>query len=346
MAFSPPFGMLMPERSVGSANYRYLFNGMEVDNEVSGNGNSYTTEFRQYDPRLGRWKSLDPLMHQFPWMSPYVAFDNNPIYYTDPFGLCTDCEEGGEEPDMGMTDDEQRQLRKDGFLGDDKPGEFRKGEEGNYRWEAGDIYYQKEEGVLTPYVRHGNQKEGAWEIKTAHKSQDIKEIIVTAKARKTFSTIEEAAMAWAKEYGRNGSKMQEKYEQGAQIFKVGERQFVIGSTVRSPINLPHEVDAGKSKYSGLSRDDVVAIVHTHIRYSEDGNLFSNYGGDMDVGRHRGIFIYMAGTNGILQRFTAEGIEGAIRDKQEYLDSYTTPIKFKGVLKVKTKKYNKVNTFGQ
>ncbi len=86
----------MPERSVGSANYRYLFNGMEVDNEVSGNENSYTTEFRQYDPRLGRWKSLDPLMYQFPWMSPYVAFDNNPIYYTDPLGLAS---EGGPEKD-------------------------------------------------------------------------------------------------------------------------------------------------------------------------------------------------------------------------------------------------------
>ena len=105
MAFSPPFGMLMPERSVGSANYRYAFNGMEVDNEVSGNGNSYTTEFRQYDPRLGRWKSLDPLMGKFPWMSPYVAFDNNPVYYTDPLGLCTDCEEGGEKGETYIGDD-------------------------------------------------------------------------------------------------------------------------------------------------------------------------------------------------------------------------------------------------
>ncbi len=84
-----PFGMLMPERSkdhVANA-YRYGYNGMEMDNEVKGNGNSYTTEFRQYDPRLGRWLSLDPLMHQFPWMSPYVAFNNNPVYFTDPLGL-------------------------------------------------------------------------------------------------------------------------------------------------------------------------------------------------------------------------------------------------------------------
>jgi RHS repeat-associated protein len=56
--------MLMPGRSNSygaGVTYRYAYNGMERDNEVSGNGNSYTTEFRQYDPRLGRWKSLDPL---------------------------------------------------------------------------------------------------------------------------------------------------------------------------------------------------------------------------------------------------------------------------------------------
>lgn len=75
-----------------ASSYRYGYNGMEKDDEVSGTGNSYTTEFRQYDPRLGRWKSLDPLMMQFPWMSPYVAFDNNPVYFVDPYGLAS---EGG-----------------------------------------------------------------------------------------------------------------------------------------------------------------------------------------------------------------------------------------------------------
>ena len=67
---------------------------MERDDEVSGAGNSYTTEFRQYDPRLGRWMSLDPLFANFPWQSPYVAFDNNPIYFTDPLGLAA---KGGDD---------------------------------------------------------------------------------------------------------------------------------------------------------------------------------------------------------------------------------------------------------
>jgi len=67
-------------------NYRFGFNGFEDDNEVSGQGNSYTTLYRQYDPRLGRWKSLDPAMAKYPGQSPYVTFNNNPIFWTDPFG--------------------------------------------------------------------------------------------------------------------------------------------------------------------------------------------------------------------------------------------------------------------
>jgi RHS repeat-associated protein len=80
------FGMQMPGRN-GGEDYRYAFNGMEHDPEVSGDGNSYTTEFRGYDPRLGRWKSLDPLMAKFPHSSPYVGFADNPIIYIDPYGL-------------------------------------------------------------------------------------------------------------------------------------------------------------------------------------------------------------------------------------------------------------------
>lgn len=59
---------------------------MEKDDEVAGSGNSYTTHFRQYDPRLGRWLSLDPAMAKYPDQSPYVAFNNNPIYWVDPLG--------------------------------------------------------------------------------------------------------------------------------------------------------------------------------------------------------------------------------------------------------------------
>ena len=79
------FGILMPERN-GGGDYRYSFNGMEKDDEVKGKGNSYTTTFRQYDARLGRWLSLDPLMSKFPWQSPYVSFNNRPTITIAPKG--------------------------------------------------------------------------------------------------------------------------------------------------------------------------------------------------------------------------------------------------------------------
>lgn len=67
---------------------------MEKDDELKGIGNSYTTEFRQYDPRIGRWLSPDPLQKQLPWESPYVAMDNKPIIRNDVDGDCPTCVSG------------------------------------------------------------------------------------------------------------------------------------------------------------------------------------------------------------------------------------------------------------
>lgn len=82
-----PYGMLMPGRFgfASDGAYRYGFNGMEQDPEANAQwGQKYTTYFRKYDPRLGRWFSVDPVTH--PWQSTYSAMDNNPILYSDPRG--------------------------------------------------------------------------------------------------------------------------------------------------------------------------------------------------------------------------------------------------------------------
>ncbi len=92
-----PFGMVMPGRN-GGGDYRYGMNGMEQDDEVSGKGNSLTTPFRMYNPRLGRWMSTDPVTH--PQFSPYSAFDNNPIYWSDP--------SGADSKGNGETDDDKQ----------------------------------------------------------------------------------------------------------------------------------------------------------------------------------------------------------------------------------------------
>lgn len=82
-----PFGVTLDGRNfVVSKGYRFGFNGYEGDHEVKGQGNSYTTDFRQYDLRLGRWLSLDPESHNFASESPYNFNFNNPLCYIDEEG--------------------------------------------------------------------------------------------------------------------------------------------------------------------------------------------------------------------------------------------------------------------
>jgi len=80
-----PFGMMEPGLCFNSEDYRFGFNGMEKDDEIKGVGNSYTTDYRMNDPRIGgRWLSLDPIVK--PWESPYAGYGNNPIVFVDPEG--------------------------------------------------------------------------------------------------------------------------------------------------------------------------------------------------------------------------------------------------------------------
>lgn len=64
--------------------YRYGFNGQEKSDEIKGEGNSYTAQFWEYDPRIGRRWNLDP-KPTVGW-SEYSAFSNSPLRNSDPFG--------------------------------------------------------------------------------------------------------------------------------------------------------------------------------------------------------------------------------------------------------------------
>jgi RHS repeat-associated protein len=71
--------MLVPNRHDSLEDYRYGFQGQEMDNEIKGEGNSLNFTFRMYDPRLGKFLSLDPLSPQYPHNSPYAFAENRVI---------------------------------------------------------------------------------------------------------------------------------------------------------------------------------------------------------------------------------------------------------------------------
>jgi RHS repeat-associated protein len=83
--YHSPFGVELKGRNFSktgsSEKFRFGYQGSEKDDEVKGEGNSYTTFFRQLDPRLGMWFSIDPVTQ--PWQSTYCSMNNNPIKNND-----------------------------------------------------------------------------------------------------------------------------------------------------------------------------------------------------------------------------------------------------------------------
>jgi len=59
---------------------KFKYNGIELEE----NTGLYEMSFRQYDPAIARWTSIDPVTHFS--TSTYSAFDNNPIFWADPSG--------------------------------------------------------------------------------------------------------------------------------------------------------------------------------------------------------------------------------------------------------------------
>ena len=81
-----PFGVELDGRTV-SGGYRYGFQNQEKDDEIKGEGNSVNYTFRMYDPRLGRFFSVDPMSKKFACNSPYSFAQNRVIDGFDWKGL-------------------------------------------------------------------------------------------------------------------------------------------------------------------------------------------------------------------------------------------------------------------
>jgi len=82
-----PFGMLLPGRHANTSDYRYGFQGQELDNEIKGEGNSINYKYRMHDPRVGRFFAVDPLTAEYPHYTPYSFSGNKVIAFRELEGL-------------------------------------------------------------------------------------------------------------------------------------------------------------------------------------------------------------------------------------------------------------------
>jgi RHS repeat-associated protein len=82
-----PYGTAQTGRKGGISDYRYGFQGQEMDDEIKGEGNSINYEYRMHDPRLGRFFAVDPLAAEYPWYTPYQFSGNKLIDHVELEGL-------------------------------------------------------------------------------------------------------------------------------------------------------------------------------------------------------------------------------------------------------------------
>ncbi|MFA5574965.1 MAG: hypothetical protein WC994_07920 [Brumimicrobium sp.] len=64
--------------------YRYGYNTQERVPEIQKD--HYTAPYWEYDPRVVHRWNRDPMAFKYPWQSPYVINNNNPIWFHDPLG--------------------------------------------------------------------------------------------------------------------------------------------------------------------------------------------------------------------------------------------------------------------
>src|SRR5690606_4747352 len=79
-----PFGVTWRD---GGETGRYGFQGQEQVPELKGEGRDIHFTYRDYDPDIGRMKSVDPLASQYPFNSPYAFSENNVIHAIELEGL-------------------------------------------------------------------------------------------------------------------------------------------------------------------------------------------------------------------------------------------------------------------
>ncbi|WP_106794770.1 DUF6443 domain-containing protein [Aquimarina sp. Aq78] len=118
--------------AVNGREHDYKFQGVEFNEDLGLN--LYEMDFRQYDPAIARFTSIDPLAEERSWLTPYNFVQNNPILRIDPSGLLDDYalnQDGSfvkiadtNAPDRVFATDSNNNVKEDDFVTLEKDGQI------------------------------------------------------------------------------------------------------------------------------------------------------------------------------------------------------------------------------
>jgi len=167
----------MPGRKYNSDKYRYGFNGKEKDQEGEfGSITNYDYGFRIYNPAIGKFLSVDPLMSDYPELTPYQYASNTPIWAVDLDGL------------EALVEHDYRKIIQDNFP------LIKNGDEFTIR-------------IKTEFIAGGTDPKPKYEIYPGlinpSKGGAIQEVKVNGKSVKVLDQYSQFSVAW---FRRNADK--------------------------------------------------------------------------------------------------------------------------------------------
>ncbi|AEV99202.1 RHS repeat-associated core domain protein [Niastella koreensis GR20-10] len=231
-----PFGMISREALPNSGvAYKFGFNGKMNDNDVKGGyGLQQDYGMRIYDGRVGRFLSVDPLTHSYPWYTPYQFAGNSPMANIDLDG-------GEPKPSTDGTQEGQSQSTSQDFY--NLRGDYTQTKQETWYWHAVGLRDAK-----------GNLTKADW-----YSSEGYVNVLSTSLAAKSLGNELGLYNVAAKSLGGNSELNKQELEKfaGSGLNDAASTHFI--AAARATANASNNFVSGKIEPSNFNVEDLLGV---------------------------------------------------------------------------------------
>lgn len=142
--------------------YRYGFQGQEVDKDIFGKYSAVSFKYRIHNPAIGKFLSVDPLAPEYPWNSTYAFAENRVIDGIDLEGLeYVSATQAGFSNDLNgpyTPEQEERQKQYSSYIDYNNTSYYN----GQLYFNVGQDLYQLSDGTISNQNSNGATRMTEW----------------------------------------------------------------------------------------------------------------------------------------------------------------------------------------